>query len=143
MSNAFLMPFQMVAFYAAINALIMLVLGMLVVRARVKTRTEIGDGGHPAMVGPLRAHANNTEYVPLAIILMMILYTLGANVFVIHAVGGTLTLGRILHAIGLTRNVGTSAPRFLGMILTWLSYILAIAVTLWLTFASALPAVQG
>ncbi len=118
----------MVAFYAAINALLMLVLGILVVRARVKTRTEIGDGGHPAMVGPLRAHANNTEYVPLAIILMMILYTLGANVFVIHSVGATLTVGRILHAIGLTRNVGTSMPRLLGMILTWLSYIIAIAI---------------
>jgi len=59
---------------------------MLVVRARVKTRTEIGDGGHPAMVGPLRAHANNAEYVPMAILLLLILYSLGANVFVIHAV---------------------------------------------------------
>jgi hypothetical protein len=132
--NPFLMPFQMVAFYAAINALLMLVLGMLVVRARVKTRTEIGDGADPALLGPLRAHANNTEYVPLAILLMMILYALGASVGVIHAVGVTLTLGRILHAIGLSRNVGTSFGRLVGMILTWLSYIIAIVVTLWLAF---------
>ncbi len=135
MDNPFLMPLPMVAFYAAINALIMLVLGMLVTRARVKTRTEIGDGGDPAMLGPLRAHANNTEYVPMAILLLLVLYALGANVIVIHAVGGTLTLGRILHAFGLSRNVGTSAPRFLGMMLTWLSYIIAIAATLWLIFA--------
>jgi uncharacterized membrane protein YecN with MAPEG domain len=127
----------MVAFYAAINALIMLVLGMLVVRARVKTRTEIGDGGDPAMLGPLRAHANNTEYVPMAILLLLVLYALGANAIVVHAVGGTLTLGRILHAFGLSRNVGTSTPRFLGMVLTWLSYIIAIAATLWLIFASS------
>ncbi|HUO91167.1 MAG TPA: MAPEG family protein [Rhizomicrobium sp.] len=136
MDNPFLMPLQMAAFYAAINALIMLVLGMLVVRARVKTRTEIGDGGDPAMMGPLRAHANNTEYVPMAILLLLILNSLGANVVVIHAVGGTLTVGRILHAIGLSRNVGTSAPRFLGMVFTWLSYVLAIAATLWLTLAA-------
>ena len=132
--NPFLMPFQMVAFYAAINALLMLVLGMLVVRARVKTRTEIGDGADPALLGPLRAHANNTEYVPLAVLLMMILYALGASVGVIHAVGATLTVGRILHAIGLSRNVGASAGRLIGMILTWLSYIFAIIVTLWLAF---------
>lgn len=135
MDNPFLMPLQMVAFYAAINALIMLALGMLVVRARVRTRTEIGDGGDPAMIGPLRAHANNTEYVPMAILLLLVLYALGANAIVIHAVGGTLTLGRILHAFGLSRNVGTSTPRFLGMVLTWLSYIVGIAATLWLTFA--------
>ncbi len=136
MDNPFLMPFQMVAFYAAINALIMLALAMLVVRARAKTRTEIGDNADPSMIGPLRAHANNTEYVPLAILLLLILYSLGANVFVIHAVGGTLTLGRLLHAFGLSRNVGTSVPRFLGMILTWLAYIIAIAATLWLTFST-------
>ncbi|HEY4942991.1 MAG TPA: MAPEG family protein [Rhizomicrobium sp.] len=137
MDNPFLQPFQMVAFYAAINALIMLVLGMLVVRARVKTRTEIGDGGNPAMVGPLRAHANNTEYVPMAIIMLVILYSLGASIYMLHAVGATLTLGRLLHAVGLTRNVGTSLARLLGMILTWLSYLIAIAVMLWLVFGPA------
>jgi uncharacterized membrane protein YecN with MAPEG domain len=136
MGNPFLMPLQMVAFYAAINALIMLVLAMLVTRARVRTRTEIGSGSDPAMVGPLRAHANNTEYVPMAILLLLVIYALGANVIMIHAVGGTLTLGRILHAFGLSRNVGTSAPRFLGMIFTWLSYIIAIATTLWLSLAA-------
>jgi uncharacterized membrane protein YecN with MAPEG domain len=65
---------------------------------------------------------------------MLILLPLQANVLVIHAVGGTLTLGRILHAIGLSRNVGTSAPRFLGMILTWISYLIAIVGVVWLTF---------
>ena len=134
MDNPFLMPFQMVAFYAAINALLMLILGMLVVRARVKTRTEIGDGGNPDMVGPLRAHANNTEYVPMAIVLLLVMYSLGSNVIVIHVVGGTLTLGRLLHAFGLSRNVGTSVGRFAGMVLTWLAYIIAIVITLWLAF---------
>src|ERR1700754_4448499 len=98
--NPFLMPLQMVAFYAAINALLMHVLGMLVVRARVKTRTEIGDGADPALLGPLRAHGNNIEYVPLAILMMMILYALEAGVVAIHTVGVSLTLGRVLHAIG-------------------------------------------
>jgi hypothetical protein len=36
-------------FYMALTALAMLVLGILVTRARVTTQTEIGDGGDPAM----------------------------------------------------------------------------------------------
>jgi uncharacterized membrane protein YecN with MAPEG domain len=128
-----LSPFPTVALYAAINALIMLTLGILVVRARVKTRTEIGPGDDPRMMGAVRAHGNNAEYVPVALLLMVILLPLQVNVFVLHAIGSTLTIGRILHAIGLSRNVGTSAPRFLGMILTWISYLIAIAAILWLT----------
>jgi hypothetical protein len=73
----------------------------------------------------------------MAIVLLLVMYALGSNVIVIHVVGATLTLGRLLHAFGLSRNVGTSAPRFLGMILTWLAYIVAILVILWLTFAPA------
>lgn len=137
MPAVLLAPFPMLALYAAINALIMLVLGILVVRARAKTRIEIGDGGNPSMMAAIRAHANNSEYVPLALLLMLILIPLRASALVIHAVGATLTLGRILHAVGLSRNVGTSLPRFLGMILTWLSYLIAIIAIVWLT--SQLP----
>ena len=130
-------PLSMVAVYVAINALIMLVLGMLVVRARVRTRTEIGDGADPALLGPLRAHGNNTEYVPMALLLLLMLLGLQASVGVIHAVGATLTLGRLLHAYGLTRNVGASMPRLVGMVLTWLSMLIGIAVVLWLALVGA------
>jgi uncharacterized membrane protein YecN with MAPEG domain len=132
-----LAPFPVLALYAAINALIMLILGVLVVRARVKTQTEIGDGANPAMIAAVRAHANNTEYVPLALLLMLILIPLRANAMVIHAVGATLTLGRILHAVGLSRSAGPSLLRLLGIILTWLSYLIAIVAIVWLT--SQLP----
>jgi uncharacterized membrane protein YecN with MAPEG domain len=136
MDNPFLGPLQMVAFYAAINALIMLVLGMLVVRARVKTQTEIGDGGNPSMAGPLRAHANNTETVPIVIVLLLVMLLFQVNIVVIHLVGGFLTLGRLLHGFGLSRNTGASTPRLLGMIFTWLSTLIAIAVVLWFAFST-------
>lgn len=134
MPSFLLLPFPLVALYFALNALIMLTLSVLVVRARVKTRTETGLGDDPRLMGAIRAHGNNTEYVPVALLLMLILIPLQANTLVIHAVGGSLTIGRILHAIGLSRNVGTSAPRFLGMILTWISYLIAIVAIVWLTF---------
>lgn len=126
-------------FYTAINALIMLILGMLVTRARVKTQTDIGDAGKPEMAGPLRAHANNTEYVPMALVLLwaLTLPTFGASIWVVHAIGGTLTIGRILHAIGLTRSTGPSVLRFVGMILTWIAYVIGIVALLWAIFLTS------
>ena len=68
--EVFTEPFHVFALYAAINGLVMLVLAVLVSRARQKTGTNIGDGGKPEMARPLRAHANNTEYTPMALILL-------------------------------------------------------------------------
>lgn len=127
-------PFRMVALYVALNAAIMLVLSLLVVRARLKTQVEIGDGGDPAMMGPLRAHGNNTEYVPVPLLMMLIIYSLGGSFWLVHAVGLPLTLGRIFHGVGVSGNVGTSLPRFIGMILTWIAFMVGIMSCLWLTF---------
>lgn len=122
-------------FYTALNALLMLVLGILVVRARVTTQTLIGDGGKPEMAGPLRAHANNTEYVPMALLLMWALTTpLGVSIWLIHGVGAPLTLGRFVHAVGLSRSTGPSISRFIGMVLTWIAYIVGIVGLFWGVF---------
>lgn len=123
------------ALYAALNALIMLVLSIFVVRARVRTKTAIGDGGKPEMAGPLRAHANNSEYVPMAMVLMWALASpLGGTIWMVHGVGLPLTLGRLLHAFALTRSTGPSGLRVLGMTLTWIAYIVGIASIFYLVF---------
>jgi len=122
-------------FYAALNALIMLVLSVLVVRARVRTQTPLGDGGIPKMAGALRAHANNAEYVPMALILLWALASpLGRSIWLVHAMGIPLTIGRVLHATALTRSTGPSTLRVLGMTLTWIAYIVGIAGVLWFVF---------
>jgi len=126
--------FHVFALYAALNGLVMLVLGLLVVRARVKTQTLIGDGGKPEMAGPLRAHGNNTEWTPMAIVMMLVVLYLGGPNWVLHAIGLPLTIGRIAHGYGLSTNIGTTPYRFAGMILTWLAYIFAIVAILWLAF---------
>jgi uncharacterized membrane protein YecN with MAPEG domain len=133
--------FRMMALYVAVNALIMLVLGMLVVRARFTTRTAIGDGANSTMIGAIRAHANNTENVPLPLLMMIVVNSLGAPFWVIHAIGVPLTLGRICHGIGLSRNVGPSYLRLVGMTLSWAAFIVGIAACGWLVFAP--PASTG
>lgn len=134
MIAAFTEPFHAFAFYVAINGLIMLVLSILVVRARIKTQTSIGDGAKPEMAGPLRAHSNNTEYVPMALLLMWAMLPIGGSAWMIHAVGVPLTIGRILHGIGLYRSVGPTPLRLAGMALTWLAFIIGIIGVLWIAF---------
>ncbi|HEY6578349.1 MAG TPA: MAPEG family protein [Rhizomicrobium sp.] len=122
-------------FYAALNALILLALSMRVVGARFRTQTPIGDGGKPEMAAPLRAHANNAEYVPTLLILLWALASpLGRSIWLIHGIGATFTIGRLLHAIGLSRSTGPSALRFAGMVLTWIAYVVGIAGVLWFVF---------
>ncbi|MCZ7153816.1 MAPEG family protein, partial [Salmonella enterica] len=45
---------------------------------------------------------------------------LGAPAMLIHAVGGMLFAGRVIHALGLLFQEGPSLGRSVGMILTWL-----------------------
>jgi uncharacterized membrane protein YecN with MAPEG domain len=128
MSLIFESNFYAFGFYVALNALIMLVLGILVVRARVTTRTDIGDGGLPEMAGPLRAHGNNTEYVPMALLLLWALASVppSASIWVMHSAGATLTIGRICHALGLSQSTGPGTLRLVGTMLTWISFIIGI-----------------
>ncbi|MBI1329636.1 MAG: glutathione S-transferase [Alphaproteobacteria bacterium] len=126
--------FQSCAFYTGTNALIMLILSVLVVRARVTTQTAIGDGNNPLMAGPLRAHGNNTEYVPVALMLMWALLPFDGSIWLVHGVGLPLTVGRILHAMGLSGNTGPSTLRLAGMMLTWIAYIVGIVGLFYVTF---------
>jgi uncharacterized membrane protein YecN with MAPEG domain len=139
MSLLFESGYYAFGFYVALNALIMLVLSVLVSRARAATQTMIGDGGGlPQMTGPLRAHANNTEYVPMALLLLWALVSpLGGSIWLVHGVGLPLTVGRILHGIGLHQSTGPTMLRFIGMILTWIAFIVGIVGVFWLVFFSA------
>ena len=143
MSLVFESGYYAFGFYTALNALIMLHLGVLVPRARVTHRGDIGDGNLAEVAGPLRAHGNNTEYVPMALLLLWALASpLGGSIWLIHAVGGSLTLGRIAHGIGMSQSTGPSPLRLAGIMLTWISFIVGIVGVLYLVFLgqAALPA---
>ncbi len=113
-------PFPVTSIYIGINALIMLALALLVVRTRVLTKTDLGDGGNPLMLRAIRAHANNVEYVPMALLLLAVAEMSYAPVWLLHVLGLALTGGRIVHAAGLYQTAGASAGRLVGTILTWL-----------------------
>lgn len=70
----------------------------------------------------MRAHGNATEWTPLLVVLLLVLELSGAPSLWLHVAGGTLLLGRVLHAVGFLTKLKTSVP---GIVLTW-------AVALWL-----------
>ena len=128
---------KMTALYVVLNAGLMLALALNVIRMRYLTRTRFGDAGNPDMQRAIRAHANNTEYVPIALILLVLAHELGAGLLLIHAIGLTLTVGRMLHGIGFVERshetpTGHSTLRRWGMILTLLAIVIGILGCLWL-----------
>ncbi len=107
--------------YAGLNALLMLFLAFQVVRLRGATQTTlgVGNGEDDRLERACRAHGNMVEYVPTALILMLLLELMGAAVYLLHGLGLALTIGRIFHAQGLAISGGTTFGRFVGTLLTW------------------------
>lgn len=116
---------EIAALYAGVNILILLVLAVLVVAGRRKHKITLGDGGNQDFTRAVRAHANASEYVPAGLVGILILALMepAAPLWLLHASGISLTLGRILHGFGLHTGV-LNFGRMFGMVLTWLAYLM-------------------
>lgn len=127
------------AVFAGVNILLIFLLAFGVVRARQKHKVSLGDGGNPAVLQAMRAHANATEYIPAAIAGLTVLAILEpVPVLAIQVLGGVLTAGRILHAIGLSTNAGLSAGRAIGIMATWLAFLGIGGMLIWAGLAPVL-----
>ena len=109
-------------------ALVLLFLAGYVIAGRVKFKIDLGDGGNEAMRQRIRAQANFVEYVPMALILMMLVETASVGPrWLIVAMGATLVVARISHAQGILSKPGQSAGRFVGTNLTGLVLLVGAA----------------
>lgn len=117
------------ALWSGLLLVLLVVLSVLVVRQRRTHRVTHGDADEPALQQAIRAFGNATEYVPAGIGALAILAVVEAPAFIIHLAGLALFLGRVIHAVALSRTTGTSLGRAAGMMLTWVAYLFA-AVTL-------------
>lgn len=106
--------------YAALCALLILVLSWRIASLRKRLRIGIGDGGDPALARAIRAQANAIEYIPLLLVMLLIAENNGAGMLFLHACGMLLLAARILHAIGLSGSAGVSFGRLWGTLGTWL-----------------------
>ena len=104
--------------YAALVTLLFLVLTFRTIALRGRLRVALGDGNDKALQRAIRAHANLAEYAPLALLLLYLVEVAGARASTVHALGAALLLGRLLHALGISRVREPLPLRMAGMVLT-------------------------
>ena len=122
-----LLKVPLTGLYAALCALIVLALALRVIVLRWSTKTGIGDGGARRLAKAIRVHGNAIEYVPLALILMLIVELGGGSGAFINACGIALVAARLCPRLRAHRSAGASAGRMLGTIATF-AVILVLAV---------------
>jgi uncharacterized protein len=117
--------------YAALLSLILLFLWSQVSAARMKSGIALLDGDNLELTYRIRRHANFVEYVPMALVLLGIVELGGARPAILHALGGALTVARVLHPLGIGERKMPNAPRAVGAGLTFLVIFVAAGVALW------------
>lgn len=115
--------YETAALYVGLNIFVLIALIFMVIVQRRKHKVVIGDGGQKSLMLAIRAHANAVEVMPMALVGIVALAGAGTSAIVIHVLGIMLTVGRGLHAYGLSNNEGTSFGRMAGMMLSLLALI--------------------
>jgi hypothetical protein len=105
--------------YVALLAILGVALTVRVIGRRRAAGVGIGDGGDRDLARLIRVHGNFSETAPIMMILLIALALTGAREWMVHLVGISAILGRLLHAVGLGRSIGASWPREAGMALTF------------------------
>jgi uncharacterized membrane protein YecN with MAPEG domain len=105
--------------YAGLLTLWFVVLSVRVVNLR-RGGIIFGDNGDPGVIRIVRAQANFAEYVPLALLLMGFLEVSHYSIYLLHALGLTLLVARLLHGLGLSFGWKIRTTRVAGAALTFI-----------------------
>lgn len=105
--------------YAALFAMFFVVLSVRTLQLRRRLRIPIGDAGNEGMLRAMRVHANFAEYVPFSLFLIFLVEAQGAYPLLVHALCLCLLVGRLSHALGVSRTMENYRYRVLGMALTF------------------------
>lgn len=105
--------------YAGLLALLFLVLSVQVIRLRGHG-ASLGDGGNPLLLRRIRGHGNFAEYVPFILVMMVMLELSHFSTYLLHALGVTLVVARLLHAYALSFTERFKFGRFWGTALTFI-----------------------
>ncbi len=104
--------------YAGLLTLWFVVLSVRVVNLR-RRGILFGDNGEIGVIRIVRAQANLAEYVPLALLLMALLEIGHYSIYVLHALGITLLVARLLHGFALSFGLRVRSGRIAGAALTF------------------------
>lgn len=117
--------------YAGLLAIMFAVLTVRVAKARFKYRVGLGDGGVPDLTQRIRVHGNFAEHVPFALFLLFLVDYCQYSPIIVHALGITLVIARILHVVGVSSTPNASKGRFIGTVLTLLVDLVCAILLIW------------
>lgn len=110
---------MIVGFYAGLLALFYIYLSMNVIRERRKHQVTLLDNNILSLRRAIRVHANFSEYVPFALLLLFLLERQAWNFVIIHILCLLLLIGRLLHAYGVRQINENYRFRILAMLMTF------------------------
>jgi uncharacterized membrane protein YecN with MAPEG domain len=119
------------ALYGSLNAILNVYLANRVSNVRRHQKVSLGTGESNELLVAVRVHANNAEFVPLAIVILLLAELCGGASLGLHVAGGLLLVARVLHAIGLPKR-SPNPFRVAGTALTWFGIVAVSAWVLWL-----------
>ena len=124
------MTFEITATYAAVLAVMMLILWVHVTKYRASTGISINHADDMDLATRIRRHGNFTEIVPMVLILMALSEAQGTRPLFLHLAGGLLILGRALHPFGLDPNDAARPLRIIGNSAGLIALVICVATIL-------------
>ncbi len=109
--------------YLSLLGLLYIVLAYRIIKLRYYFKTGIGDGGHKPLEQAIRVHANFSEYTPMVMLLFACAEMNGSHAFLLHVVGASFFIGRIMHGIAITQTQGPSTFRTWGMMSSFVALV--------------------
>jgi uncharacterized membrane protein YecN with MAPEG domain len=98
------MHLNITPYYAAVLALLFIILSVRTIKSRREHKVAIGDGGEKSILRTSRVHANFSEYVPLTLLLIAMLEIQSYSDWIIHGLCIALLSARIAHAYGVSQT---------------------------------------
>ncbi|WP_350332893.1 MAPEG family protein [Coralliovum pocilloporae] len=126
------MQFEISGLYVGLLGLFMVVIAFRVPLRRRSEKIGLGTGGDSELTTRIRVFGNFIEYVPMALLMLVLLENRSTPEWALHALGLTLLGARILHAVGLSATdygKWRLRARFYGALLT---FIILLIEALWL-----------
>jgi len=113
--------------YAALLALVLVVLSFRVLLMRRKMQIAVGTDGNVTLARAIGAHANFIEYVPITLMLIYFYESAGVASWFVHLLCAVLLVGRLIHAYGVSQLNENFVFRVSGMVMT-LGVLISISV---------------
>jgi uncharacterized membrane protein YecN with MAPEG domain len=125
------MYFPVTTLYASLLGILLIALSNQVSSNRKRAMVSLGHGDDSRLERSMRTQGNFVEYVPFALLLLMLLELEVTQMWLLHLLGAMLLTGRLLHAYGMIRPDGIIAGRFWGTAMTWLMILATSLLNIW------------